>query len=401
MKPRFSRPTRLAVWMKRSHRGQALVEVAMIAPVLLLLIGGIGDLGRAFYYKIAVENVAREAAHWATLSIGATPPNSPPIDDEIYSKLASPSQESFGVSLQKAPDCVRNSPPPLDPNTAANPPGCGGVSLPKGKSWLFIYPPAGPSPCPPSPTCRSAVLPPGAHWSVVASNSQIVNAPPPGKGGVAEVLKKVAGSLVPIDAYAATCYSWTGVSATPSSLTMPSGTPPYTQTGLTVDLIGVSGDGNAGNTANVTVTAPAGVALAQSWQTPSNASTGLINPQGGTNSDKVDLSVTQNLTPGTYIFTVTVKSTGGGCSQADKTTTFTWTIPTSPSPSPSPSVSPSPAPTPSASPPPSPPPLGGNNPNGAQITCTVIYYFTPVTPILFSAAQAIYIVGTATLQATY
>lgn len=236
---------------------------------------------------------------------------------------------------------------------------------------------------------------------MVASNSQIVNAPPPDQGGVAEVLKRVAGNLVPMDVYAANCYSWTGVSATPSSHTMSSGTPPYTQTGLTVDLLGVSGNGNADNIANVTVTAPAGVALAQSWQTPSTATTGLINPQGGTNSDKVDLSVTQNLAPGPYTFTVTATSTGGGCGQATEITTFTWMIPTSPSPSPSPSASPSPAPTPSGSAPPSPPPIGGNNPKGAQITCTVIYYFTPVTPLLFNAATAIYIVGTATLQATY
>jgi hypothetical protein len=31
----------------------------------------------------------------------------------------------------------------------------------------------------------------------------------------------------------------------------------------------------------------------------------------------------------------------------------------------------------------------------------VIYYFTPVTPLGFVIGSAVYIVGTATLQATY
>ncbi len=399
MKPHFSLPTRLLVWLKGSHRGQALTEVALITPILLLLVGGIGDLGRAFYYKIAVENVAREAAHWATLAVGATPPNHYPTDDEIYNKVASPSQESFGVNLQEAPPCVLNSPPPLDPSAAANPGGCGGASIAKGQSWLFIYPPAGPSPCAPAPSCRSAVLPPGAHWSVVASNTQVVQAAPPDRGGVNEVLKKVAGSLLPMDVYAASCYTWSGLTATPSATLMPSGTPPFTQT-VSVSLQDVLGSGNADNNADVTVTAPPGVALSQSWHTPNKATTGVLNPQGGSNVDQVDLSVTQNLAPGNYVFTVTATSSGGSCPQGVKTTNFTWTIPTSPSPSPSPTPSASPAPTPSPTAPPSPPPIGGNNPNGAQITCTVIYYFTPVTPLLFGAG-AIYIVGTATLQATY
>jgi len=38
---------------------------------------------------------------------------------------------------------------------------------------------------------------------------------------------------------------------------------------------------------------------------------------------------------------------------------------------------------------------------GQQITCMVIYYFTPVTPLGFIPGSAVYIVGTATLQATY
>lgn len=45
-----------------SERGVALVEFAMIVPLLLLFSLGITDLGRAVYYKNSMENATREAA---------------------------------------------------------------------------------------------------------------------------------------------------------------------------------------------------------------------------------------------------------------------------------------------------------------------------------------------------
>lgn len=47
-----------------SERGVALVEFAMIVPLLLLVSLGITDLGRAVYYKNSMENSAREAARF-------------------------------------------------------------------------------------------------------------------------------------------------------------------------------------------------------------------------------------------------------------------------------------------------------------------------------------------------
>ena len=46
-------------------RGQALVELALVTPVLLLLLLGALDLGRVFYARISVTNAAREAALFA------------------------------------------------------------------------------------------------------------------------------------------------------------------------------------------------------------------------------------------------------------------------------------------------------------------------------------------------
>jgi Flp pilus assembly protein TadG len=52
--------------MKRaSAAGQSLVEVAFVLPVLLLMLLGIFDFGRAIYAYNAVSNAAREAARVA------------------------------------------------------------------------------------------------------------------------------------------------------------------------------------------------------------------------------------------------------------------------------------------------------------------------------------------------
>src|SRR5579864_438829 len=49
-------------------RGQSLVEAAIAMPVVLLLALGVTDLGRAFYYREAVTNSARQALRMAVSS---------------------------------------------------------------------------------------------------------------------------------------------------------------------------------------------------------------------------------------------------------------------------------------------------------------------------------------------
>lgn len=45
------------------QKGQALVEFALLLPLLVLLIFGVLELGRAFQTKIVLENAAREGVH--------------------------------------------------------------------------------------------------------------------------------------------------------------------------------------------------------------------------------------------------------------------------------------------------------------------------------------------------
>lgn len=46
----------------RSEKGQALVETALILPILLLLLFGITDFGRAFHAYLTLDHAGREIA---------------------------------------------------------------------------------------------------------------------------------------------------------------------------------------------------------------------------------------------------------------------------------------------------------------------------------------------------
>src|SRR5467141_4260762 len=47
---------------RRTQRGQSLVEFAISSIVLLLLMMGLLDLSRAFYYSVSLQGAAREGA---------------------------------------------------------------------------------------------------------------------------------------------------------------------------------------------------------------------------------------------------------------------------------------------------------------------------------------------------
>jgi TadE-like protein len=51
--------------MKTHQRGQSLVEVALVLPILLLILLGVFDFGRAVFAFNTVSNAAREAARVA------------------------------------------------------------------------------------------------------------------------------------------------------------------------------------------------------------------------------------------------------------------------------------------------------------------------------------------------
>jgi len=50
--------------MAGRKQGQSIVEFALIIPIILILIMGVLDFGRAFFMKIAIVNAAREGASY-------------------------------------------------------------------------------------------------------------------------------------------------------------------------------------------------------------------------------------------------------------------------------------------------------------------------------------------------
>ena len=50
--------------IRRSERGGALVELAVVLPVIVLIAIGVMDYGRVYYTSISVSNAARAGAEW-------------------------------------------------------------------------------------------------------------------------------------------------------------------------------------------------------------------------------------------------------------------------------------------------------------------------------------------------
>ena len=58
--------SRAAKRLGRDERGQSLVEMTFVVGLLLLLVAGTVDLGRAFHTYIVLTNAAREGARWGS-----------------------------------------------------------------------------------------------------------------------------------------------------------------------------------------------------------------------------------------------------------------------------------------------------------------------------------------------
>lgn len=63
------------------HAGQTLIEFALALPIFLLLVFGLVDLGRGFYYYNLLANMAREGARYAIVD----PDNTAAISSTVSS----------------------------------------------------------------------------------------------------------------------------------------------------------------------------------------------------------------------------------------------------------------------------------------------------------------------------
>ena len=126
---------------QNSQRSQALIEFALVSPVLLLLIFGVIDLGRAILYYDTVNHAAREGARVAVRASNQLPTNADVLNAVSAQMLGTPVTE----------------PCPQGPVTASTPPA--------NSAYLYVTEPA------PQATVEASPPPnaPGGEYSSAAS----------------------------------------------------------------------------------------------------------------------------------------------------------------------------------------------------------------------------------------
>jgi Flp pilus assembly protein TadG len=122
---------------------QALIEFALISPVLLLLLFGIIDIGRAVFYYDTLSHAAREGARTAVIASNTLPTNA--------DVLATVRTQLVGAPV--------TAPCPQGPITSATPPG--------NSAWLYITEPNPPSTVETTPPMNA----PGGEYAAAASGS--------------------------------------------------------------------------------------------------------------------------------------------------------------------------------------------------------------------------------------
>ena len=130
--------------LKRKAGGQAsqaLIEFALVSPVLLLLLFGIIDIGRAVFYYDTLNHAAREGARTAVKAPFTMPTNA--------TVLATVTTQMIGVPV--------TAPCPQGPVTAATPP--------PNAAWLYITEPNPPSTVEITPADNA----PGGEYPAAAS----------------------------------------------------------------------------------------------------------------------------------------------------------------------------------------------------------------------------------------
>lgn len=91
--------TRRRRWLPAAvrERGQALVEFALILPIMLLLICALVDFGRAYYTWLMVTNAAREGAR-----VGATQQPESAINARILDSIDGLDASSLTIAVTNA-----------------------------------------------------------------------------------------------------------------------------------------------------------------------------------------------------------------------------------------------------------------------------------------------------------
>lgn len=128
---------------RKAQQSQALIEFALVSPVLLLLIFGIIDLGRAVFFYDTLNHAAREGARTAVRAS-----QTEPTDADV---LATVTQQLVGAPV--------SAPCPNGPVTTALPAA--------NTAWLYITEPNPPATVESNPPMNA----PGGEYPASASGA--------------------------------------------------------------------------------------------------------------------------------------------------------------------------------------------------------------------------------------
>jgi Flp pilus assembly protein TadG len=134
LRPPYLTPRRA----RRGERGQSLVEFALSSVVLLLLVGGLVDIGRSIYVTEALSNAAREGARHAVWFDAPKLTHPYLYDAEIKAAVdAELATISLPASVLKNP--TTTCPSPTDGNAYRNPPyASSAYPSVANQTWLYI-----------------------------------------------------------------------------------------------------------------------------------------------------------------------------------------------------------------------------------------------------------------------
>ena len=152
------------------QRSQALIEFALISPVLLLLIFGIIDIGRAVFYYDTLTHAAREGARAAVSASSTLPTNN--------SVLAVVTQQLVGAPVSE--------PCPQGPITTATPPA--------NTAWLYVTEPNPPATVESNPPDNA----PGGEFPAMANGGCSAVNPADGNVGLQVTLRFNLVLITPI-----------------------------------------------------------------------------------------------------------------------------------------------------------------------------------------------------------
>ena len=107
----------------KHHRapGQSTVEFALSAIVLMLILLGLIDLGRAFYFDVGLLGAVREGARQATWFDAKTGTN-PYLFDQAIKDAVDRTLKHSGLPDSMLQNPAVTCPAPIDGNAAFNPP---------------------------------------------------------------------------------------------------------------------------------------------------------------------------------------------------------------------------------------------------------------------------------------